>query len=109
MLRSVLDNTRENSPRLGVALQSPAKLNLSLVIRHQRPDGFHELHTVMAFISLTDDLVICRSSRRGIHLKCHGLNAPCARGGVAGASGDFGRGGTDATRATPGRRSASKL
>lgn len=37
-------------------VEAPAKINLSLVIKGKRPDGFHELETVMAPVSLSDRL-----------------------------------------------------
>ncbi|MBN2210235.1 MAG: 4-(cytidine 5'-diphospho)-2-C-methyl-D-erythritol kinase [Sedimentisphaerales bacterium] len=76
MLRSVLNNAQINNPSLGVVLQPLAKLNLSLVIRYKRPDGFHELHSVMATLSLMDDLELHFSDKAGIHLTCWGLNSP---------------------------------
>ena len=39
-------------------LRSLAKLNLSLLVLHKRPDGFHELRTVFQTISLADELDI---------------------------------------------------
>lgn len=38
-------------------LEAPAKINISLKIRGKRPDGFHELETVMVPVSLCDTLV----------------------------------------------------
>src|SRR5690606_26360313 len=39
-----------------VTLESPAKVNLGLEILGRRPDGYHEIRTVMARISLSDTL-----------------------------------------------------
>ncbi len=49
----------------------PAKVNLFLEILGRRPDGFHELETVMAEIDLHDDLEIERATD-GIHLSVEG-------------------------------------
>ena len=39
-------------------IKTPAKINLFLNIRGQRPDGFHELVMVMQALSLFDELTI---------------------------------------------------
>lgn len=39
-------------------LQAPAKINLSLTIRGKRPDGFHEIETLVVPVSLFDTLRI---------------------------------------------------
>jgi 4-diphosphocytidyl-2-C-methyl-D-erythritol kinase len=38
--------------------RAPAKINLSLEILGKRPDGYHDLRTVMASVSLYDELTI---------------------------------------------------
>lgn len=35
---------------------APAKLNLALHVRHRRPDGYHELETLFAFVDLGDTI-----------------------------------------------------
>ena len=57
-------------------MRPPAKLNLSLAVFDRRPDGFHDLHTVMATINLHDDLHIKISDKKGIQLSCTGLQCP---------------------------------
>ncbi len=59
-----------------IELYPPAKINLSLVIFHRRPDQFHELHTVMGLIDLFDDMTIETGTSPGINLKCSGLPTP---------------------------------
>lgn len=54
---------------------APAKINLYLHILGKRPDGFHELETLMAPISFGDDLEIDRAPN-GIHLSCTNQNLP---------------------------------
>lgn len=52
-------------------VHAPAKLNLHLEILARRPDGFHEIETLMLSVSLYDTLVF--SPRRDDHLSldCH--------------------------------------
>ena len=52
-----------------------AKINLGLAVRRRRPDGYHELHTVFATVSLADELVL-KSAPRGIHLSVKGAELP---------------------------------
>ena len=47
-------------------LWAPAKINLSLQIKGGRADGFHEIETLMAPISLADRLTIEKSQRAGV-------------------------------------------
>src|SRR5881409_4016322 len=49
--------------------QAPCKVNLLLNILGKRPDGFHELETVMQPIDLCDELTFERTANR-IQLTC---------------------------------------
>jgi 4-diphosphocytidyl-2-C-methyl-D-erythritol kinase len=50
---------------------APAKINLSFEIKGRRDDGFHEIETLMAPISLSDRLTIERGkSTNGIQFSC---------------------------------------
>lgn len=60
-----------------VDLHPPAKINLSLVVASRRPDGFHNIHTVMAAVSLYDDLRISIAPSPGINLRCTGRPVLC--------------------------------
>ncbi len=64
----------EQITRLGEAVRvlAPAKINLFLLVAGKRPDGFHELETVMAKINLYDELLIEPGTKEGIELVCHG-------------------------------------
>ena len=58
-------------------LEAPAKINLSFQIKGRRDDGFHEIETWMAPISLVDRLTIERTSNRGaIELTCDDPSLP---------------------------------
>lgn len=56
----------------GLLVRAPAKINLSLLIAGKRPDGFHELETVMAKIDLCDELLIQHGRKDGVELLCQG-------------------------------------
>jgi 4-diphosphocytidyl-2-C-methyl-D-erythritol kinase len=61
---------REN----GLIVRAPAKVNLSLLIAGKRPDGFHEIETVMAKIDWCDEISIQRAAGNGIEFASQG---PC--------------------------------
>jgi 4-diphosphocytidyl-2-C-methyl-D-erythritol kinase len=55
---------------------APAKINLSLKILGRRSDGFHEIDTLMAPISLCDEIRIERSDKEGIEFHCDNASLP---------------------------------
>lgn len=55
----------------GVALSAYAKINLGLSVLGKRPDGYHELATVMQCVTLADTVTL-RRTRRGISLSVRG-------------------------------------
>lgn len=56
----------------GLLVRAPAKINLSLLIAGKRPDGFHEIETVMAKVDLFDEILIQPGRKTGIELLCEG-------------------------------------
>jgi 4-diphosphocytidyl-2-C-methyl-D-erythritol kinase len=56
----------------GLLVRAPAKINLSLLIVGKRPDGFHELETIMAKIDWCDEIRIEPGGQAGIELICQG-------------------------------------
>jgi 4-diphosphocytidyl-2-C-methyl-D-erythritol kinase len=58
----------------GLLVRAPAKINLSLLIAGKRPDGFHEIETVMAKVDFFDEITIEPGQKSGIELICTG---PC--------------------------------
>ena len=56
----------------GVRVLAPGKINLSLLVVGKRPDGFHELETIMAKINLFDELLVEPGEKAGIELVCQG-------------------------------------
>src|SRR2546421_2330709 len=58
-------------------LSAPAKVNLSFQIKERREDGFHEIETLMAPISLADRLTIERAEEKeGIDFSCDDAALP---------------------------------
>ncbi|HEV3410109.1 MAG TPA: 4-(cytidine 5'-diphospho)-2-C-methyl-D-erythritol kinase, partial [Chthoniobacterales bacterium] len=61
--------------RDSIELHAPAKINLSFKIRSRRADGFHEIETLMAPVSLADRLTITRADA-GVELVCNDPTLP---------------------------------
>ena len=57
-------------------LFTPAKLNIRLKVTGRRPDGYHELVSIMVPVSLFDHLELERTRRGRIRLTCQGLSVP---------------------------------
>lgn len=57
-------------------LRAPAKVNLSLRILGKRPDGFHELETLMTPISLADEISIETGIGQGVRVHCDDASVP---------------------------------
>ncbi len=62
---------RSTGPAL--VIETPAKLNLHLSVLGRRPDGFHELETVMVSVGLYDTLTFY-AAPADVELSCSGLN-----------------------------------
>ena len=56
----------------GLLVLAPAKINLSLLVAGKRPDGFHEIETVMAKIDWYDEVLFQPARGAGIELICDG-------------------------------------
>jgi 4-diphosphocytidyl-2-C-methyl-D-erythritol kinase len=54
---------------------SPAKVNLYLEVLERRPDGYHEIQTLMQQVDLFDEVEICLGGN-GIQLSCEGEAVP---------------------------------
>jgi 4-diphosphocytidyl-2-C-methyl-D-erythritol kinase len=67
----------------GLLVRAPAKINLSLLIAGKRPDGFHEIETVMAKVDFFDEILIQPGQKAGIELVCKGpYPAPQGKGNL---------------------------
>jgi 4-diphosphocytidyl-2-C-methyl-D-erythritol kinase len=56
----------------GLLVRAPGKINLSLLVAGKRPDGYHELETIMAKINWYDEILIEPGRKKGIELICKG-------------------------------------
>lgn len=56
----------------GLLVRAPVKINLSLLVAGKRPDGFHELETIMAKVNWYDEILIEPGQKAGIELACRG-------------------------------------
>jgi 4-diphosphocytidyl-2-C-methyl-D-erythritol kinase len=73
-----------------VEVLAPAKINLFLEILAKRPDGYHEIETLMSCIGLYDALAFRATQSRDIRLDCrwgagmewHGSNSAAALGDI---------------------------
>jgi len=57
---------------VALRVRCPAKINLGLWILGKRPDGYHEIDTVMQTVGLEDELLLAPAPR-GFHLETRGL------------------------------------
>jgi 4-diphosphocytidyl-2-C-methyl-D-erythritol kinase len=62
------------APR-AIRVRCPAKINLGLWILGRRPDGFHEIDTIMQSVGLEDELLL-EEARGGFSLTMRGLPIP---------------------------------
>jgi 4-diphosphocytidyl-2-C-methyl-D-erythritol kinase len=61
---------------------SPAKINLFLEVIARRPDGYHEIESVMQLVDLCDQVHLARKPR-GIQMSVVGAQLPSGRGNLA--------------------------
>ena len=59
-----------------MTIQAPAKVNLALRILARRPDGYHDIETLMVPISLADEIDIEVADGGGIELECDEPGVP---------------------------------
>lgn len=71
--RDVLpDKEQFEFTQTGLLVRAPAKINLSLLIAGKRPDGFHEIETLMAKVNFYDELLFEPGKSGRVELVCKG-------------------------------------
>lgn len=71
--------TSKNSPKTPPAplrVRAPAKINWTLAVLGKRPDGYHDIDTVLQAISLADELAFTPKRRIGCALRCDQKSVP---------------------------------
>ena len=56
----------------GLLVRAPGKVNLSLLVAGKRPDGYHNIESIMAKVNWYDEILIEQGQRAGIELICQG-------------------------------------
>lgn len=59
-----------------VRVNAPAKVNLVLRVLARRPDGYHDLWSVMQTVGLDDELHVTLSAKAGVRLRCDDAGVP---------------------------------
>jgi 4-diphosphocytidyl-2-C-methyl-D-erythritol kinase len=59
-----------------VRVLAPAKINLFLELHGRRPDGFHDIETVMQTVALYDEIVLRLRPEPGVTLRCSDPSLP---------------------------------
>lgn len=72
MNNSNLQKTQYEKTAERLVVNAPAKVNLYLMIAGKRPDGYHDIDTLMSKITWYDQVVIEKSLTSGVSLKCEG-------------------------------------
>ncbi len=67
----------------GMRFLAPAKINLSLRVLGKRPDGFHEIQSLMTPLSLADEIDIERQDSGGIAFTCDDPLLPTGEANLA--------------------------
>ncbi|MBF0546004.1 MAG: 4-(cytidine 5'-diphospho)-2-C-methyl-D-erythritol kinase [Candidatus Riflebacteria bacterium] len=57
-------------------LQAPAKINIVLWVKEKRPDGYHELSSIMQSLSLVDTITLQETREEGIQIECDNPDVP---------------------------------
>ena len=64
-------------------VKAHAKINLGLAVGGTRPDGYHDISTVMQSVELFDTLVFQKREEPGLFFRCSEKNLPADEGNLA--------------------------
>ena len=68
-----------------ITILAPAKINLYLNVGDKRPDGYHDIETVMQTVTLFDRLEVCKEEANGeavVDVRCRDFMAPDGAGNI---------------------------
>jgi len=74
---------KKRTPAASLVIQSHAKINLFLDVLRRRPDGYHDIATLMHEISLADTVRLCDAPSGGIRVECDMPGIPSGRDNLA--------------------------
>lgn len=66
-----------------ITLLSPAKVNLTLEVLGRRPDGYHEIRSLMQPVDLFDEVTVTTTDGEGIELSSSGIEIPEGKDNLA--------------------------
>ena len=61
---------------------APAKINIRLEVLHKKPDGYHEIRSIMCSVGLYDVVTLSRSNN-GIHISTNNIHIPVDKNNLA--------------------------
>jgi len=62
---------------LEITRRAPAKINLTLRVMPRRPDGFHDIESLVARVNYCDEIAVAARDDRRITLACDDPTVPC--------------------------------
>ncbi|MBW2147521.1 MAG: 4-(cytidine 5'-diphospho)-2-C-methyl-D-erythritol kinase [Deltaproteobacteria bacterium] len=68
-------------PQSSIVVWPPAKINLRLEVLGRRPDGYHDILSIMQQVDLCDRIEI-HPADKGIHVHCEGADLPEGEGNL---------------------------
>jgi len=72
-----------------ITLLSPAKVNLTLEVLGKRPDGYHEIRSLLQPVDLFDELTIETTGGDGIEISSSGIEIPPGEDNLAWQAADM--------------------
>ena len=77
LMWKAMRKTGKRMSERGVEVPAPGKINLILRVLDRRPDGYHNLWSVMQTLALADTIILEEDSKKpGITLSCEGARLP---------------------------------